>query len=333
MREYTLGRLNGRFVVSWREDGKRRRFRLEARTLKDAEREARDRVVRETLEHGPLTVAAVLDAFIADKAGRPIAENTRHGANSLAPYFGHLRPDQITVADCRAYTEACRARGQGDGTIWTRLGQLTAALRWAEKNRLIERAPHIERPSQPAPRDRRLTDAEIARLLEADADPHIRVATILMLTTAARIGAVLDLTWDRVDFERGVIYLRRPDMLTRKGRASPPMNHTLRAALLTAQEGALSPYVVEWAGGPVKSIKKGFAALCRRAGLTGVSPHVLRHTAACRMAESGISMDEIAQYLGHSNVQTTARVYARFSPDHLRRAADALELPTTRRVR
>lgn len=51
------------------------------------------------------------------------------------------------------------------------------------------------------------------------------------------------------------------------------------------------------------------------------------------MAEAGVSMDEIAQYLGHSNAAITARVYARFSPDHLRRAADALNFSAGREVR
>jgi integrase len=36
-------------------------------------------------------------------------------------------------------------------------------------------------------------------------------------------------------------------------------------------------------------------------------------------------MAEIAQFLGHSSESVTYRVYARFSPDHLRRAAAALE--------
>ena len=34
----------------------------------------------------------------------------------------------------------------------------------------------------------------------------------------------------------------------------------------------------------------------------------------------------IAQYLGHSNVEVTRKVYARYSPDYLRKAASALEL-------
>jgi integrase len=330
--QYTIGRLHGRFVVTWTEDGKRRRYRLAARTAAEAESEARDRIRRETLGRGPLTVADVWAAFAAERAGRPVAENLRHTGKSVLPHFGALRPDQITTADCRAYAKARRAAGLADGTIWTHLGQLRSALSWAERMRLIDRAPHIERPSQPAPKDRRLSDDEIARLLAAEAEPHVRLAAILMLTTAGRVTALLELKWERVDFERGRIYLRTPDMLTRKGRGNPPINDTLRAALLTARAAALSPYVVEWAGGPVKSIKKGFASMCRRAKLDDVSPHVLRHTAACRMAEAGIPMEEISQFLGHSNVRVTAAVYARYSPEHLRRAAKALELPGLRLV-
>lgn len=38
--DYRIGRLNGRFVVSWWANGKRRRYRLDALAPKDAEREA-----------------------------------------------------------------------------------------------------------------------------------------------------------------------------------------------------------------------------------------------------------------------------------------------------
>lgn len=79
-------------------------------------------------------------------------------------------------------------------------------------------------------------------------------------------------------------------------------------------------------GSQVKSIKKGIATTAKNAGVEGVTPHVFRHTAAVWMAEASISMSEIAQYLSHSNTNITERVYARFSPDHLRRAASALEV-------
>ncbi len=64
----------------------------------------------------------------------------------------------------------------------------------------------------------------------------------------------------------------------------------------------------------------------RKAGLAGVSPHVLRHTAAVWMAEGRVPMDEIAQYLGHDDSRTTSKIYARFSPDYLRKAANVLDL-------
>jgi integrase len=43
------------------------------------------------------------------------------------------------------------------------------------------------------------------------------------------------------------------------------------------------------------------------------------------MAEAGIPMPEISQFLGHANTRVTEEVYARFSPNYLRDAASALE--------
>jgi integrase len=103
------------------------------------------------------------------------------------------------------------------------------------------------------------------------------------------------------------------------------MNRTLQEALRIARQAALTDHVIEWAGKPVGSIKKGFNQAVKLAGLPEVSPHVLRHTAAVHMVQAGVSMDEVSQYLGHSNTSITASVYARHSPQHLRKAANALE--------
>jgi integrase len=51
------------------------------------------------------------------------------------------------------------------------------------------------------------------------------------------------------------------------------------------------------------------------------------------MTEAGVPMGEISQYLGHSNEAITARVYARFSPDHLRKATDVVDFTKVRRAR
>ena len=333
MREYRIGRLNGRFVAIWNEDGKRRRFRLHATTAREADAEARDLILAATASASGLTVADIWEAYRADRTGRPVAENMGHTGKALLPHFGQLRPDQVTTDDCRAYTAARRADGLKDGTIWSHLGQLRMALNWAARSGLIERAPHIERPAQPMPKERYLTEREVERLMDAESEPHIKLAALLMLTTACRVTAALELTWARVDMDRGLINLRTSDSTTRKGRAVVPINDTLRPALLSAREAALSDHVIEWAGGPVKSIKKGFGALVRRAGLKDVTPHVLRHTCGVRMAEGGVPMEVISQMMGHSNTRVTAQVYARFSPEYLRDAAAALDFGKLRAVK
>ena len=323
---YSLGRLKGRYVVTWREEGgRRRRYRLRAVTKEDATREAIDVIRRETETPGCYTVKDLWDLYREDKKGRRVADAMRLEWKVIKPSFGHLRPDQITVEHSRAHTALRRANGIGDGTIWTELGHLSTVLKWATEQDYIARRPAIERPPKPEPRDRYLTRPEIAQLLSVDMAHHVRVAVHLMLGTAARSAAALELTWDRVDFDRRQIDLRASADGPRKGRAIVAMNPGLARVLADARRVALSEYVVEWNAKPVKSIKTALNRAVAAAGLEGVPPHVFRHTAAVTLAESGVPMAKIAQILGHSDSRITERVYARFSPEHLQQEMAALD--------
>jgi integrase len=105
-----------------------------------------------------------------------------------------------------------------------------------------------------------------------------------------------------------------------------PMTDDTAMILREARKVALTDYVMEYGGQRVYSVQRAFKAAVRRAGLpAGTSPHWLRHSAAVHMAEAGTPMSEIAQFLGHSSEAITFRVYARYSPDYLRRAAAVLE--------
>jgi integrase len=327
MPDITIGRLRGGFCVHWvGPDGKRRRHQLEARTAKEAEAEARDRYLRETAPPAGRTVADLWAAYTDYLGTRPTAKTLRYTGKAVLAHFGALRPDQITLADCRAYTAQRMASGIAQGSVHTELGHLRSALTWAVKARLIAAAPHIERPSKPDSDVRPLTEAESLALIRGCNAPHIALAVVLLFGTAARIGAILDLTWDRVDFERGVINLRLPDGVTRKGRAVVPMNRMTRAALQTAYAARLTDYVVEWAGGRVSKIRKGFAAALERGDLSGITIHQIRHTAAVRMLSNGVPLSQVSQLLGHSDERVTAKVYARFLPEHLAPAAEVLDL-------
>lgn len=330
--EYRLGRLKDRFVVTWWVGGKRKRYRLEATDKKAAAAEAIDVVRGKTVAKSEPTIADLWQAYRDAKDGRRVAVAMKHEWKAVGPHFGHLRADQVDKKLCDEYAATRRKLKKKNGTIWTELGHLRSVFKWALGEKLISHAPAVERPSKPAPKDRWLTHAEIDRLLSAKMEHHIKLAILLMLATAGRVGAILELKWERVDFERGQVDLRQSDIGPRKGRAVVPMNAGLRAALLQAKEGAMTEHVVEWAGEPVQSIRTGFRAACQAAKLEGVTPHVLRHTAAVHLAAGGIAMDRIAQYLGHSDPRITFKVYARFAPEHMKEESEILDFTKVRKV-
>lgn len=323
---YRLTRYRGAWAVAVWEDGRRTgRFTLGTTDRKEAER-LLDRHSREAQKPAHITVTYLWEAYRAEKAGKRIVENMEFSGRAVLPFFGHLLPDEVTTEKCRAYAKARKKAGRMTGTVWTELNHLQISLNWAHEQRLIPHAVSIERPMKPPPRDRRLTAAESQRLMEAARVPHIKAAIALMLNTGARAGAVMDLTWDRVDFARGLVTFANPDETgRRKGRATVPMNKPLRAALEEARRIAMTEFVVEYAGRQVSTIKRGFAKAVADAGLEDVTPHVLRHTAASRMAEAGVPMTQIAAVLGHSDSRTTERIYARFAPGFLLSAVEALD--------
>ena len=94
---------------------------------------------------------------------------------------------------------------------------------------------------------------------------------------------------------------------------------------MTTRARACTSYVIERHGKRVEHVAKGFRAACKRAGLKGVSPHIMRHSAATWMAMDDVPMREIARLLGDEEA-TVERVYAKHSPSYLRRATKSLEL-------
>jgi len=325
MPDYSIGKLNGKLVLVYWRDGKRKRYSLGTSDPREAERTAPSLYAELTRVKGT-HVKSLWEAYCIDKSGHAIIRTMRHTWKAIAPHFGGLPGDAITIADCRAHIASRRQRGIKDGTLLTELGHLRTVLKWAEKHRLITKASHIERPPAPKPKEGHLTHSESRSLREAASVPHVRLYILLAQTTGARNAALLELTWDRCLFDRNQIDLRNPLItIPHKGRAIVPMNRNARAALLEARNGALTPYVIEWAGRPVKSVKRGLQAAARKAGLGHVSPHLLRHSVAVHLAEDGHSMASIAQFLGHSNSRETERVYARFSPDFHKGMAASLE--------
>lgn len=252
----------------------------------------------------------------------------------LAPVFSELRAEKLTKADFTRYTEHRRALGVSDGGIRTELAYLAAALRFGVDHEHTARAPRVFRPPPGRPRERWLTHEEVHRLIEAAVAPHVKLFIQLAVGTAGRPSHILQLTWDRVDMRRREINLDDPSRdKTAKGRARVPVNDQLLDALSVARGAAQTGHVIEaHERGGFLSIKKGIASAGKRAGLDGVGPYVLRHTAGVWMAQAGVPLERIAEYMGHTSIETTRKHYARFHPGHLRDAANALMIGGARRL-
>ena len=265
------------------------------------------------------------------EARRKALEGRRHGeamgytGRILLPVLGHLEASQIDSKLIEDYTAARRALGKMDGTILTELNHLRSCLVWSKKKGLISDVPEIPRPSAPPPRAYHITKDEARKLLDEITTPHIKLFVVLALSTGARRQAILELTWDRIDLQRRLIHLRTEDMANKKGRSVVPINSLAYSYLCSYKDKATTRFVIEYGGQKVFRINKGLKAWARKVALPDLSPHVFRHSAAVWMAEDGIPMEEIAQFLGHSNTDITRKVYARFSPTYLAKAAKALE--------
>jgi integrase len=288
MPEFRVVPFRGKFAVEWYEDGRRFRRSLRTAVRGDVQSALRRFVAEYEAERRPssITVDYVWDGYRRALGDKPAAVTMGHEWKAVGPFFGALAADALTESDCLSYAALRRSKGRSDGTIWTELGHLRSALKWAERKNMILKAPAITRPERPPPRDKRLTRDEAKRFLAACELPHVRLFVTLALTTGGRMGALLDLNWDRVDFERSQIRLDNPlRRKTNKARALVPMNQTARRALLEAQEGAMTPFVIEWAGHKVASVKKGLRGAGKRSGLPWVTAHVFRHSAATWLAE------------------------------------------------
>ncbi len=162
-------------------------------------------------------------------------------------------------------------------------------------------------------------------------DAHAVAAIRLLLFTGARLREILDLRWQYVDMDRGLLLL--PDSKTGKktivlsGEALEILRHLATLAAGDRQGASAKPagYVIKGNSedAPRADLKKPWRAIRRHAGLEGVRLHDLRHTFASIGAGASLGLPVVGKLLGHSQPQTTAR-YAHLDTDPLRRAASLI---------
>ena len=296
-----------------------------------------------SLERRPaaLTVGEALARYTDGRQGKVMAhDRMTQAAKVLRAGMGDLRVDQVrqSIWDAYAAERVTKAKPRqvahkpqpvAAGTLRREFVVLRAALRRAWKDGFLVRPPEIEPPPDSQPRDRYLTKQEAKALLD-NAAGHVRTFTALALFTGARRGSILTLTWDRVDFDRGVVDFQEPGRtLTKKRRSIVPMTGQLRTALQQAAQDRAPDcaYVVQWQGRPVPhGLRWSFAKLCTAAGLTWKpTPHHMKHSVASFMAMDGVPIDQAADWLA-TDPATLRRTYRKFDPTYLRSVASSLDL-------
>ena len=257
-------------------------------------------------------------------------------ARCLGPHFGILTLPEINQNSVNTYvarrTTGKLGRKAQPHTCRKELAVLVAALRYCVKQRLIAASSivPVELPPDGAPRERWLKMNEMQRLLSAAA--RLRVGPSLSrgerflwlaLETAARQEAILELTWDRVDFETNTIHYDIPGRAkTKKRRAAVSISSSLRPVLERAYRERVNELVMTDRSAIWETIQRivveaGLADTPKRGELiaaTGISAHTLRHTAATWMARRGVPLWKIAKTLGNTT-QSVERVYAKWAPE------------------
>jgi integrase len=205
-------------------------------------------------------------------------------------------------------------------TVNRYLAALSAALTFAVKERqLIDRNPagDISRKKEPRGRTRFLSDEERTALLdacEASTWPALHALVLLALTTGARRGELIGLTWVDVDVEAGTALVTdskngEQRMLPLVGRALDAMKE-LKAARDALKKDERSEFVFPNPSGHpglFEYFDDYWNTALDAAGIKNFHFHDLRHTTASMLAAQGCSLLEIADVLGHKTLAMVKR--------------------------
>jgi integrase len=147
--------------------------------------------------------------------------------------------------------------------------------------------------------------------------PHAAGALRLLIFTGARLREILHLKWEHVDFERGLLMLPT----SKTGKKTIVLNAPALAILNDLPKTGSFVIAGTSPDKPRSDLKKPWKAISKRAGLTGVRIHDLRHTHASVGAGAGLGLPIIGKLLGHTQSATTQR-YAHLDNDPLKKASE-----------
>lgn len=222
--------------------------------------------------------------------------------------FGRARLVDITPHDCQRLVARAGKRYSAN-TVRSLMSALSSIFGWAVEAKELERNPwaRIARPAGEH-RERVMTLAEQAALEAAIETPWFARYFRGLLASGLRASELLGLRLEGLRFDEELLDLVGKGGKRRQVPLLPSLRPVLEAQLPAAKRGRLFPYHLH-------TVQQQFERLGKRAGVEGVTAHVLRHTFATRWIEGGGDIFMLSEILGHSSVEITRRIYIHAAPE------------------
>lgn len=256
-------------------------------------------------------------------------------ANHLLPAFGDSRLHQVKKIELKNFVQTKLQEGYNPSTVNRMIAAIKMVFNRAEEWDLITTNENPARGVRgvrvPVRVDRFLSPEEAQRLqkeLQASESPMLQFVIAFLLLTGARKREALDAKWSHFDFERATWTIP----LSKSGKPryvplSPSASDVLKK--LQAYSFRVMGYRwqdCEWVF-PNPRTRKPFINIFfawnrarQRAGLPDVRIHDLRHSFASALVNEGMTLYDVKELLGHSNMATTTR-YAHLSNKRLHTVA------------
>ena len=295
-----------------------------------------------------LTLGEYLDRWLSDSVRGSVRGSTFDRCEiavrvHIKPALGSLKLKKLSAAHVQSFYRDRLDAGCAPASVNKLHVVLHKALSQAVKWSILPHnvAEAVEAP-RPTPNEIQvLSPEETRRLLEAASGDKLEALYVLAVTTGMRQGELLALKWQDVDLENGVISIRRT--LTKSGGrlllSEPKTKKSRRTIQLTeAALGALRKHldcqieVVQRLGdlyrdqglvfasevgtlvNPTNLRERSFASLLKRAGLSRIRFHDLRHTCATLLLSRNVHPKYVQELLGHANIAITLDTYSHVVP-------------------
>ena len=269
---------------------------------------------------------------------RTFKKYIRQIENHIAPQLGNLELEELSAQVLQKFTVELTNKGLAPNTVNSIVSVLKASIKRAAVLGVtnVQCTDAIVRPKGKEKQVECFTKEEQRKIEQyiADSKKDKLFGILLCLYTGLRIGELLALTWQDIDFTKGVMsitkschdkwkdgqYVKAVDTpKTENAYRIVPIPKPLLARMRDRKKRSECKYVIDGKsehGAEVRSYQRTFEMLLVKLGISHKGFHALRHTFATRALEVGMDIKTLSEILGHSNPTITLKRYAHSMLEH-----------------